>query len=60
MGAFNERKALREIALHYEGCDLDGDNSAMWVVRKAAEALGWKVDKDEYGQISYPDRHERP
>ena len=60
MGSFTERKALRDIALHFEGCDIDGDDSARYVVRTAAQALGWQVDQDEYHQITYPDRHEKP
>ena len=60
MGCFDERKALREIALHFEGCDIDGDDSARFVVRTAAKALGWAVDQDEDHQITYPDRHQKP
>ena len=47
------RKALERIAIHFEGCDLDDDPSCMYVVREAADALGWRVDKDEYNQIKY-------
>jgi len=60
VGFAAEHEALKAIALHFEGCDLDGDDSAKWVVRTAAAALGWYVGRDEYGQITYPDRHRKP
>jgi hypothetical protein len=40
VGFAAEHEALKAIALHFEGCDLDGDDSAKWVVRTAAAALG--------------------
>ena len=45
--------ALESIADHFNGCDLTGDDSANYVVKKAARALGWTISKDEYDQIKY-------
>jgi hypothetical protein len=47
------RKALVFIAKHFEFCDLDDDRSAWYVVRTAAEALGWTIVKDQYNQVEF-------
>ena len=47
------KKALQQIALHFEYCDLTYDDSAMRVVRIATAALGWTIEYDQYNQIKF-------
>lgn len=42
------KKALECIAHHFDGCDLTGDDCAMWVLRTACKALNLKITYDYY------------
>jgi hypothetical protein len=44
-------KTLELIATHFLGCDIFDDESALFVLRRSCEALGWKIGRDEYGQV---------
>jgi hypothetical protein len=53
MKPLTHKEALEAIANHFELSNLEEDHSDMIVVQIACRALGWTINRNNYGEIYY-------